>query len=85
MTPKQQRALAALLTSPSKAAAAKSAGITVRTLQNYLNDPAFQIEYQKALEDVVMDAVKQAKQSLSPALSTLREITEDRERMHKPA
>ncbi len=43
-----------------------------------MSDPAFREEYQSALEDVVMDAAKQAKQSLSPALSTLREITEDR-------
>ncbi|WP_300347065.1 hypothetical protein [uncultured Oscillibacter sp.] len=78
MTERQKRVLAALLTSPSKAAAAEAAGVTVRTVQNYLSDPAFREEYQSALEDVVMDAAKQAKQSLSPALSTLREITEDR-------
>ena len=75
MTERQKRVLAALLAAPSKAAAA---GVTVRTVQNYLSDPAFRAEYQNALEDVVMDAAKQAKQSLSPALSTLREITEDR-------
>ena len=78
MTERKKRVLAALLTSPSKAAAAEAAGVTVRTVQNYLSDPAFREEYQSALEDVVMDAAKQAKQSLSPALSTLREITEDR-------
>ena len=78
MTERQKRVVAALLTAPSKAAAAEAAGVTVRTVQNYLSDPAFREEYQSALEDVVMDAAKQAKQSLSPALSTLREITEDR-------
>lgn len=78
MTERQKRVLAALLTSPSKAAAAEAAGVTVRTVQNYLSDPAFREEYQSALEDVVMDAAKQAKQALSPAISALREIVEDR-------
>lgn len=78
MTERQKRVLAALLTSPSRAAAAEAAGVNVRTVQNYLSDPAFQEAYQSALEDVVMDAARQAKQALSPALCALREITEDR-------
>ena len=78
MTERQKRVLAALLTSPSKAAAAEAAGVNVRTVQNYLNDEAFQAEYQKALEDMVADAATEAKRALSPALCTLREIVEDR-------
>jgi phage terminase small subunit len=79
MTPRQQKALAALLTSPSRAAAAEAAGITTRTLQNYLSDPEFQREYKRAFEGVVVDATRQAQQAISPALSTLRELVEDRE------
>ena len=78
MTPRQQKALAALLTSPSRAAAAETAGITTRTLQNYLSDPEFQREYKRAFEGVVVDATRQAQQAISPALSTLREIVEDK-------
>lgn len=78
MTPKQQKALAALLTSPSRAAAAEAAGVTTRTLQNYLADPDFQRAYKKAFEDVVVDATRQAQQAIAPALSTLREIVEDK-------
>lgn len=78
MTPRQQKALAALLTSPSRAAAAEAAGITTRTLQNYLAAPEFQREYKRAFEEVVVDATRQAQQAISPALSTLREIVEDR-------
>ena len=78
MTARQQKALAALLTTSSKAAAARAAGISDRTLRGYLSDPTFRAAYEKAFGDMVEDATRQAKQSLSPALSTLREITEDR-------
>ncbi len=79
MTPRQQKALAALLTSPSKAAAAKAAGIAPRTLRDYLADPAFQAAYRDAFGNMVEDATRQAQQAISPALSTLREIVEDKE------
>lgn len=78
MTARQQKALAALLSTSSKAAAARAAGISDRTLRDYLADPTFRAEYEKAFKDMVEDATKQAKQSLSPALSTLREIVEDK-------
>ena len=71
MTPRQQKALAALLVSPSRAAAADAAGITVRTLQNYLGIPEFQREYKRAFEEGVVDATRQAQQAISP------EIVED--------
>ena len=79
MTPRQQKALAALLTSPSKAAAAKAAGIAPRTLRDYLADPEFQAAYRDAFGNMVEDATRQAPQAISPAMSTLREIVEDRE------
>lgn len=79
MTARQQRALTALLSTPSKAAAARAAGISDRTLRDYLADPTFRAAYEKAFGDMVEDATQQAKQSLSPAISTLREIVEDKE------
>lgn len=78
MTPKQNKVLAALLTAPSKAAAAQAAGISPRTLRDYLADPTFRQEYQRAFAGLVEDATRQAQKSLSPALSTLREIVEDK-------
>lgn len=77
MTPKQQKALLALLTNPTKEKAAAAAGITPKTLRSYLDDPDFQEEYKKAFSDMVEDAVRQSQQSLEPALATLREIVED--------
>lgn len=74
MTPKQNKVLAALLTAPSKAAAAQAAGISPRTLRDYLADPTFRQEYQKAFAGLVEDAARQAQQALALAISTLTEI-----------
>lgn len=77
MTPRQQKALAALLSTSSKAAAARAAGISDRTLRDYLADPTFQAAYKKAFGDMVEDATRQAQQAIAPALSTLRDVVED--------
>lgn len=79
LTPKQSKALAALLTQPTKEQAARAAGVGLTTLKRYLDDPDFRAAYQQALSELVADATAQAKQSLSPALSCLREIVEDGE------
>ena len=77
LTPKQQKALVALLTNSTKEAAAKAAGIESKTLRRYLSNPDFQAEYRRAFASMVEDATRQAQQTLSPALSVLREIMED--------
>lgn len=77
MTPKQQKALLALLTNPTKEKAAAAAGITSKTLRGYLADPEFQAEYRKAFAGMVEDATRQAQQAIAPALSTLREVVVD--------
>ncbi len=79
MTPKMQKALLALLTSPTREKAAAVAGITSKTLRGYLANPEFQLEYKKAFANMVEDATRQSQQALAPALATLREIVEDRE------
>ena len=77
LTPKKERALQALLTQPTKKEAAAAAGISPRTLRDYLADPEFQKEYKKAFRQLVSDATRQAQQALSPAISALRDIVED--------
>lgn len=77
MTLRKEKALQALLVCRTRAEAAKAAGIGESTLREYMRDPAFFAAYQKAMTGLVKEAAAQAKQSLSPALSTLREITED--------
>lgn len=68
-----------MLTSPSKEAAARAAGIEPKTLRRYLADPEFQEAYRKSFASMVEDATRQAQQAIAPALSCLREIVEDRE------
>lgn len=77
MTPKQQKALLALLENPTKERAAAAAGITSKTLRGYLENVEFQAEYKKAFAGLVETATRQAQQTLHPALSTLKEIMED--------
>ena len=79
MTTRQTKAIAALVSEPTKKAAAEKAGISESTLRSYLADPDFQKAYKAAFADLVSDATKQAQRSLSPALKTLREIVEDAE------
>lgn len=77
MTTRQTKAIAALVSEPTKKAAAEKAGISESTLRSYLADPDFQRAYKEAFSDLVSDATKQAQRSLSPALKTLLEIVED--------
>lgn len=77
LSPKQNKALQALLTQPTKTDAAQAAGISPRTLRDYLANPEFQSEYKKAFGELVNDAARQAQQSLNPALAALRSIVDD--------
>lgn len=79
MTHRKEKALQALLVSRTRAEAAKAAGIGESTLRTYMQDSEFLERYRQAFGDMVRDAARQAQQTLSPALSTLREIMEDRE------
>lgn len=77
MTPRREKALRALLVCRTRAEAAQAAGIGESTLREYMKDPEFIERYEAAFAGMVRDAAQQAKQTLSPALSTLREIMED--------
>ena len=80
MTARQKKAIAELVRSPTIEAAAEAAGVGYSTLRHWIKeDEPFQKEYQAALVELISDATAQAKKNLSPALSTLREIMEDRE------
>ncbi|WP_209346285.1 hypothetical protein [Flavonifractor sp. AGMB03687] len=62
--------------SRTQAEAAKAAGISENTLREYLKDKEFNERYRKACGDLLRDAAQQARQGISPALETLREIAE---------
>ncbi len=77
MTPRQNKALQGLLCKPTKRQAAEYAGISESTMRSYLSNTEFMSAYREAVTGLLDDASREAKQALSPALSTLREITED--------
>ena len=77
MTGKQQKALAALIRAPTRAAAAEEAGVGTSTLRRWLHEDAeFQAAYRAAMSELLEDASTQAKRNLSRALSVLAEIME---------
>lgn len=63
----------------TRAEAAKAAGIGESTLRGYLKDPEFQGRYREAFGNLIQDATRQAQQAINPALSTLKEIMEDKD------
>lgn len=77
MTPNKEKALGALLTCRTRAEAAREAGIGESTLREYMKDPEFLRRYQEAFGNLVQDAARQAQQTISPALSTAKEIMLD--------
>lgn len=77
MTTKQLKALQALLTEPTKAQAAKKAGINESTLRRYLSEPAFKKAYRDEFSRLVEDASRQAQKALSPAIEVLRDIAQN--------
>lgn len=79
MTPNKEKALSSLLTHSTRKEAAKAAGISSRTLRDYFKDPEFLERYRQAFGELVQDAARQAQQTIAPALSTLKEIMEDKE------
>ena len=76
MTPNKNKALQALLTQPTKKAAAKAAGITTRTLANYLSDPDFMERYREAYQEILEETARAAQQRIAPAFETLQQIIE---------
>lgn len=76
---KQEKALAALLSQPTMAAAAKACGSSETTLFRYLHDENFKAHYRRALAEVVGHAISQLQRDCSVASKALREICENKE------
>lgn len=66
-----------MLTNRTKADAARAAGVGESTLRTYLQDPEFMERYREAFTGILEDATREAQRSISPAISTLKEIMED--------
>lgn len=78
MTESKERALRALLSERNHKQAAAAAGITYRTLTNYLKDPEFQRAYNAAFGLIIGRATRNAQQSMESAVDVLREIAENK-------
>lgn len=86
MTPRQAKALRALFTEPTQEAAARAAGISSKTLREYMKAPEFRTAYNERVTAQLGEATGQARQGLSSALAVLRKImenpaSEDRDRI----
>lgn len=71
LTPRQEKALTALLTEVTIEAAAKRAGISDVTLWRWLQEPLFQAHYQQARRQIVGDAVGLLQRASKKAVATL--------------
>lgn len=78
MIPTKERALQALMTEKDKKAAAAAAGISYRTMMNYLNDKEFMDAYNAAYGQMITHATREAQSNMSDAICVLREIADNK-------
>lgn len=71
LTPKQQRAIAALMTARTHEDAAKVAGIAERTLARWLKLPAFVAALREAEADLVGDAIRRMSGAMAKAVDVM--------------
>lgn len=71
-TAKNEKALAALLKSPTLREAAKAAKISEATLWRLMQSPDFQRDYRAARRAIVENAVSELQRTTSAAVETLR-------------
>ena len=71
---KQEALISALLTTPTLADAAHTAGIGEVTAWRWLKDATFQAAYREARRQVVQQAIVQVQQATGEAVETLRQV-----------
>ncbi len=79
LTPKQERALVALLDCGEIKKAAEIAEVGEVTLWRWLQSPEFQSRYRGARRQLVETAIAQLQSDCTTAARVLREVAEDRE------
>lgn len=75
----RNRVLQALMVSPTIKAAAEQAGVTEKTVYNYLHDTEFLREYQKISEQCIHTVTGQIVRKMTDAVTALYEIAIDQE------
>lgn len=74
----RQKALTALLSTETVAAAARQSNLSEATLYRYLQDEAFKVAYQAARFEIVEHAITQLQRNCGTAARTLQEVCEER-------
>ncbi len=77
LTPKQEKALVALLDCGEIKEAARTAGVGETTLWRWLQLPEFQTRYRGARRQLVETAIAQLQSDCTVAARVLREVAED--------
>src|SRR5687767_14856159 len=72
LTQPQERGIDALLTCRTLAEAAAKAGVSERSLRNWLKRPAFQAAYRSARRQIIEQAVTQLQRSADAAVKALQ-------------
>lgn len=76
---RQERAIAALIASPTIREAADSLGLNEVTLYRWMREAEFQAAYRQARREVVAQAVARLQEACSTAVSTLIDVMGDGE------
>lgn len=77
MTPRQQRAVQALLTSHTRKEAAQKAGIAESTLRSYFQNQEFVTAYRQAVAEILEGTTRKAQTAAGEAVDVLRGIMSD--------
>mgnify|MGYP000396942388 FL=1 len=74
-----KKVIAALLATSTREEAAEKLGINSRTIRRYFDDPEFLKLYTEATKGIISNSTQQIQKSLSPAITTLKAIVEDKD------
>lgn len=76
ITVKQQKAITALLSERTTRDAAKAAGVSEKTLYQWLNEPAFRAALREAEKSILDDVTRRLSAGASLALDTLKKLVQ---------
>ena len=79
LTAKHERAIIALMSESSVAAAARAAGVGERTIHSWLRDEDFRASYRRARQEAFDRAISMTQQYAAAAVKTLLQIMADKE------
>lgn len=74
LTENQEKVMSALLTTRTQTEAAEAAGVSTRTIRNYLSDPEFKYEYQAMCAVMMQEAALVSQNLLCNAIYALNDM-----------